>query len=170
LGGGGTKVFWFFFSKKNILPYFPKLPPESHPLPLHLVKLSVGSQSLDDLREWQALRGAEHPPLRHRTRNFPRRAEEILDGGSIYWVINRVVTARQAVVDILEAVREDGSACADLVLDPVLVPVRGRFMKPFQGWRYLAPGDAPVDEAGPAVFSEELPEALRRDLLALALL
>jgi hypothetical protein len=135
-----------------------------------LIKLSVGSQSLQDLREWQAQHGAEHPPLRHRTRNFPRRAQEILDGGSIYWVINRVVTARQAILDILQAVREDGSGCADIVLDPVLVPVRGRFMKPFQGWRYLSAADAPGDEVGGVVVCGKLPEALRRDLISLALL
>jgi hypothetical protein len=165
-----SKSFLVLFFQKRTYLLLGLHCPESPPLPLHLIKLSVGSQSLDDLRDWQARHGAAHPPLRHRTRNFPRRAEEILDGGSIYWVINRVVTARQGILDILEAVREDGSGCADLVLDPVLVPVRGRFMKPFQGWRYLAAKDAPADEMGGAVFSAELPEALRRDLLALALL
>jgi len=139
-------------------------------LPLHLIKLSVGSETLDDLRRWQAHHGATHPPLHHRTRNFPRRAEEILDGGSIYWVINRILSARQRVLDIRDAVREDGSKCADIVLDPVLVPVQGRFVKPFQGWRYLAAKDAPTDEAGATAISDDLPESLRRDLLALALL
>jgi hypothetical protein len=139
-------------------------------LPLHLIKLSVGSQTLDDLRRWQAHHGAAQPPLRHRTRNFPRRAEEILDGGSIYWVINRILSARQRVLDIRDAVRDDGSKCADIVLDPVLVPVQGRFVKPFQGWRYLAAKDAPTDEAGATAISDDLPESLRRDLLALALL
>jgi len=139
-------------------------------LPLHLIKLSAGCQNLDTLRDWQTRHGAAHPPLRHRTRNFPRRAKEILDGGSIYWVINRVVTARQAILDIRETVRDDGSACADLVLDPALVTVQGRFMKPFQGWRYLNAADAPLDEAGSATFTADLPEPLRRELLALALL
>ncbi len=137
---------------------------------LHLIKLSVGSDSLEDLRRWQAQHGAAHPPLRHRTRNFPRRAEEILDGGSIYWVINRVVTARQLIVDICEGVRDDGTKCTDLVLDPVLVPVQGRFMKPFQGWRYLAAKDAPADCLGSESAAEELPEEMRRDLAALCLI
>jgi hypothetical protein len=137
---------------------------------LHLIKLSVGSDSLEDLRRWQAQHGAAHPPLRHRTRNFPRRAEEILDGGSIYWVINRVVTARQRIVDIAEGVRDDGSRCTDLVLDAVLVPVEGRFMKPFQGWRYLAAKDAPADCLGGASGLEELPEEMRRELVSLCLI
>jgi hypothetical protein len=140
-------------------------------MPLHLIKLSVGSQSLDDLQRWQTSHGASAPPLHHATRNFPRRAQEILDGGSIYWVINRIVTARQRILDITEAQRADGSACAHLILDPALVPVQGRFMKPFQGWRYLpqqdAPADAPYTQAGSA---DALFASLRRDLAALGLL
>ncbi len=140
-------------------------------MPIHLIKLAVGCGSLDDLRQWQSLRAREAPPLRHQTRNFPKRAAEILDGGSIYWVISRVVTARQLITDIREGVYDDGSRCADLVLDPRLVPVRGRAMKPFQGWRYLAAADAPADvAAGQAGAGDVLPEKLRRELAALALL
>ena len=138
-------------------------------MPLHLIKLSVGAASLDDLRRWQAQHGAAAPPLRHRTRNFPRRAAEILDGGSIYWVINRLVTARQPVRDIVEGVREDGSRCTDLILDPVLVPVQPRVAKPFQGWRYLPHADAPRDMVQ-GESTAELPEALRRELAGLALI
>jgi len=137
---------------------------------LHLIKLAVGAKSIDEVRAWQEARARIAPPLRHRTRNFPRRAVEILDGGSIYWVINRVVSVRQRVLDIVEAQERDGTACTDLVLDPALVPVRGRLMKPFQGWRYLTAADAPPDEAGQAGGTGELPDALRRELAALALL
>jgi hypothetical protein len=136
---------------------------------LHLIKLSVGSSCLDDLQRWQTHWGALHPPLRHTTRNFPRRAAEILDGGSIYWVINRIVTARQAIVDIAEGAREDGSKGCDLILDPVLVPVRGQFMKPFQGWRYLEARDAPPDEAAHAEAAH-LPAEMKRELARLGLL
>ncbi len=140
-------------------------------MPVHLIKLAVGCGTLDDLRQRQVLRAREAPPLRHQTRNFPKRAAEILDGGSIYWVISRVVTARQLITDIREGVYDDGSRCADLVLDARLVPVRGRAMKPFQGWRYLAAGDAPADvSAGQAGVGDVLPEKLRRELAALALL
>jgi hypothetical protein len=89
-------------------------------MPLHLIKLSVGATCLDDLRRWQDQHGRAHPPLRHRTRHFPRRAEEILQGGSIYWVISRIVTARQRILGIQEAARDDGSTCTDLILDPAL--------------------------------------------------
>jgi hypothetical protein len=135
---------------------------------LHLIKLAVGAKSIADVAAWQAARAKVAPPLRHRTRNFPRRADEILNGGSIYWVVNRVVSVRQLILAIREAKDADGTKCTHIVLDPVLVPVRGRVMKPFQGWRYLDNADAPPDEAaGGAV---DLPEALRRDLAALALI
>jgi hypothetical protein len=137
---------------------------------LHLLKLAVGSESLDTLRRWQEERARTHKPLRHRTRHFPRRAAEILDGGSIYWVINRVITARQRVLDIVEAAAEDGSKCTDLVLHPELVPVEGRLMKPFQGWRYLDAKDAPLDVTCTGRASAELPELMRRELISLALL
>jgi hypothetical protein len=136
---------------------------------LHLIKLSVGSSNLDDLRRWQAHWGATHPPLRHTTRNYPRRAAELLEGGSIYWVINRIVTARQLLVDIVEGAREDGSKGCDLLLDPVLVPVRGQFCKPFQGWRYLRGEDAPAD-AAESETRAEMPEELQRELARLGLL
>jgi hypothetical protein len=138
-------------------------------MPLHLIKLSVGISSLDELRRWQASRALDAPPLRHRTRNFPRRADEIVGAGSIYWVINRLVTARQRVLDIAQGVRDDGTRCADLMLDPVLVPVHARFIKPFQGWRYLDADDAPGDDATDNATTT-LPEALRRELASLALI
>ncbi|MEJ0048292.1 MAG: DUF1489 family protein [Rhodospirillales bacterium] len=63
---------------------------------LHLIKLAVGAKTLDDVRTWQAARAKQSPPLRHRTRNFPKRATEILDGGSIYWVIAGVISSVNA--------------------------------------------------------------------------
>jgi hypothetical protein len=126
-------------------------------LPVHLIKLAVGCGGIDDLRQWQAQRARLAPPLRHRTRNFPKRAAEITAGGSIYWVIARVVSVRQLVTDIVEGQYDDGSRCTDLVLDPVLVPVRARAMKPFQGWRYLTAADAPPDEATGSAVHAEMP-------------
>ncbi len=139
-------------------------------MPLHLIKLAVGAKSVDDVRAWQTARAKAAPPLRHRTRNFPKRASEILDGGSIYWVVNRIISVRQRITDIRQAKQDDGTACTDLVLDQTLVPVRGRLMKPFQGWRYLTEADAPKDEAGLTATANTLPEALKRELAALALL
>jgi hypothetical protein len=139
---------------------------------LHLTKLAVGVRDIDQLREWQAERAERNPPLRHRTRSFPRRHQEVIDGGSMYWVINGCMLVRQRIVDIIEDRRDDGSACTGLVLNPTLVQLAGRPTKPFQGWRYLQPEAAPPDLAlGPRAHGEEyLPPALRRELRVLCLL
>jgi hypothetical protein len=139
---------------------------------LHLTKLAVGVRDIEHLQVLQAERGGREPPLRHRTRSFPRRADEILDGGSIYWVIGGFMSVRQRILDIIEDRWNDGTACTGFVLDVGLVPVAARPTKPFQGWRYLAGGDAPPDlVSGPAPEgAAALPPALRRELRALCLL
>ncbi len=139
---------------------------------IHLVKLAVGVKDPGHLAEIQRRRAVADPPLRHQTRSFPKRAAELTDGGSIYWVITGAVLVRQRVLDVTEDVWDDGTRCTGLVLDPTLVRVEARPMKPFQGWRYLAPDDAPADlpEGVRTSGIEDLPPALRRDLRALALL
>jgi hypothetical protein len=140
---------------------------------LHLFKLSVGPKDVAQLRTIQQRRIATDPPLRHQTRVMPKRAEEILDGGSIYWVVAGFVRVRQRVLDLREDRWDDGTACCSIILDPELVPVEARAQKPFQGWRYLEPAAAPLDlGAGtPAAEGiEALPPRLRRDLEALGLL
>jgi hypothetical protein len=139
---------------------------------LHLMKLAVGIRDLAHLQQVQADRARANPPLRHLTRNHPRRAAEVLDGGSLYWVVAGWMLVRQRVVDIRSARAEDGTAHAALVLDPVLVPLAGRAARPFQGWRYLEAAAAPPDLAPDASGedSQALPAALRRELQALGLL
>ena len=90
-------------------------------------------------------RAAVESPLRHRTRHSPKRAEEVTDGGSLYWVIGGVITIRQRIIDIRPDHRSDGSNCAALILDPELIELDGRIAKPFQGWRYLEAANAPPD-------------------------
>jgi hypothetical protein len=139
---------------------------------IHLVKLAVGVKDPGHLAEIQRRRAVADPPLRHQTRSFPKRAAELADGGSIYWVITGAVLVRQRVIDVTEDLWDDGTRCTGLVLDPTLVRVEARPMKPFQGWRYLLPDDAPADlpEGGRTSGIEALPPGLRRDLRALALL
>jgi hypothetical protein len=117
----------------------------------------------------QKARAADNPPLRHATRNAPKRADEVTTGGSIYWVIGGAVLVRQRVTGILtESVDEGGKGCA-LVLDRTLVRVAARPVKAFQGWRYLAPDDAPPDLVEGAQDAQ-MPEEMRRNLAALGLL
>ena len=105
---------------------------------------------------------------------MPKRAAEILSfGGSIYWVVAGFVRVRQRILDIREEEGADGIARAGLVLDPELVAVEARPLKPFQGWRYLAPEAAPPDLRAGAVEArglDALPAGLRRELRDLGLL
>jgi hypothetical protein len=131
--------------------------------------LAVGVRDIAHLTALQKARAEATPPLRHFTRNFPKRAAELVDGGSIYWVIGGVVSARQLVIEVERTTERDGTAGTALVLDPALVMVEGRPMRAFQGWRYLEPGDAPADlRAGDT--SAAMPEEMRRQLAALGLL
>ncbi len=136
---------------------------------IHLIKLAVGVRDVPHLAAIQKMRAAVDPPLRHQTRSTPKRAAELCDGGSIYWVIGGVVLARQLVRDVVVDQWDDGSACAGLVLDPVLQRVAARRVKAFQGWRYLKPEDAPVDIAEGS-GGEELPAGLRAELAKLSLI
>ncbi|HET6608358.1 MAG TPA: DUF1489 domain-containing protein [Rhodopila sp.] len=139
---------------------------------LHLIKLSVGTTDIDDLRAWQAERLRTTGVLKHRTRMAPRRRDELLDGGSIYWVINGSLLARQRILDIRDDERDDKTPCTALILDQTLVPLTGRPTRPFQGWRYLDPADVPPDlpDIGAIVGVDRLPAALRQELRTLCLL
>ena len=139
---------------------------------LHLTKLAVGIRDIDHLRDVQGVRLQEQGQLRHRTRNFPRRGNEVLAGGSMYWVIAGTMLARQRIVDIVQDQRDDQTPCTGLVLDPAVVPLVGRPTRAFQGWRYLDPDDAPPDlpALGAILGAEALPAALQRELRALCLL
>eukprot|EP01037_Dinobryon_pediforme_P012000 gene12000-12089_t len=138
---------------------------------LHIVKLAVGIRDVAHLKAVQAARAASRPPLRHQTRSFPRRHDEIIAGGSLYWVIAGAVLVRQPIIDIIEDRWDDETKCAGLVLDPNLVLVHATPMRAFQGWRYLTPEAAPPDlDTSSAALAEELPEAMRRSLQSLGLL
>jgi hypothetical protein len=143
---------------------------------LHLIKLCVGADSLDDLRQWMAarLREAERrgAPLRHAhvTRMTPKRASEILDRGSLYWVIKGQIGARQRIVGIEPFMDSDGVGRCKLWLDGQVLAVAPRPMRAFQGWRYYQPKDAPPDLDETQKGVADMPETLRRELAGLGLL
>ena len=141
---------------------------------LHLIKLCVGVESLEDLARWQArrvavLRKKGKVELIHVTRQTPKRAQELLDGGSLYWVIKGQIAARQRFLDIRPARGKDGVPRCALVYDPKLVPTLRRAHRPFQGWRYLDPKAAPAD-ASALKGGKGLPAPLRAELAELGLL
>lgn len=144
---------------------------------LNLVKLAVGCDSVPDLAEWQAARlrqmkaDGQKPELFHRTFQMPKRREELLDGGSMYWVIKGIIQARQRLLDLREGTKPDGSPCTLLILDHKLVDVRPTPRRAFQGWRYLKPDEAPADlKGGRSDQLAEMPQKLRRQLAELGLL
>lgn len=127
---------------------------------LHIVKLCVGADSIADLAAWQK----HHPPICG-TRMWPKRKEEVLDGGSLYWVIKGVVAVRQKILKIDHVTDNHGPRCG-LYLDRALVRTVPQPRRAFQGWRYLEPKDAPADIEGVA-GGADLPEELRRKLVEL---
>ncbi len=143
---------------------------------VHLIKLCVGVDTVKELAEWQAerlrclARAKKTPELCHRTLQMPRRRDEVLDGGSLYWVIKGFVLGRQRVLDLRPDVKEDGTACCGIVLDAELVATRPHPRRAFQGWRYLKPGDAPEDAVGFCDEADEMPRAMREDLRELRLI
>lgn len=143
---------------------------------VHLVKLCVGVDTVKDLKIWQAerlrflTRKGEVPELCHKTMQMPRRREEVLDGGSLYWVVKGLVLARQRILDLKKTTRDDGRACCGIVLDPTIVGTRPHPRRAFQGWRYLEAADAPADTPLVDNDNEQMPAAMRADLRELRLI
>src|ERR1700720_1572766 len=145
-------------------------------MPLHLIKLSVGADSVKDLKGWIAdrikvakSRAQPAPPI-HITRMTPKRVEELLAGGSIYWVIRGEIAAREKLIAIEPFRDKDGIGRCRLVMQPKVIAVSPRPMRAFQGWRYFTDDSAPPDLTKSAASIAAMPEPLRRELRDLGLL
>jgi hypothetical protein len=146
-------------------------------MPLHLIKLAVGCESIKDLKGWVAERmaAAKKKGLPqhhiHITRMTPKRIDEILAGGSLYWVIRGEIAVREKIIGIEPFRDRDGIGRCRLVMQPKVVAVSPRPMRPFQGWRYLTEEAAPPDLGKAAAAGvAAMPEPLRRELRDLGLL
>jgi hypothetical protein len=148
---------------------------------LHLIKLCVGCDSVKDLQDWIKDRlkarkngagksGVRKRERNHTTRMVPKRADEIIDGGSLYWVIRGQIMCRERILDIRPFVDKEGVGRCHIVLDCKPVLVEPRPFRAFQGWRYFAPKDAPRDLDRAAPGARNMPEDLRRELRQLGLL
>jgi len=98
---------------------------------LHIIKLCVGCDSVEELAEWQRKR----KPLAHWTRNRPKRDKEIIAGGSLYWVIKGQIRVRQRILGLERREDEEGVWCS-IMLGRRLVRVQPMAHRAFQGWRY----------------------------------
>ena len=145
-------------------------------MPLHLIKLCVGADSVQDLKDWikeklaAKRKTGEKPEHIHRTRMVPKRADELTDGGSLYWVIRGELMCRQRIRDVRPFRDKDGIGRCGIVLDRDVVLVAPRPYRAFQGWRYLAAADAPRDLDKVAKGAAAMPEKLRRELRELGLM
>ncbi len=143
---------------------------------LHLIKLCVGCESVQDLEEWiqekwkrSKKRGRARQHV-HTTRMVPKRADDLVDGGSLFWVIRGELTCRQRLLGVQPFVDTEGVGRCRLLLEPKVVLVEPRPYRAFQGWRYLEAKDAPRDLARAAPGAASMPEVLRRELRELGLL
>jgi hypothetical protein len=145
-------------------------------MPLHLIKLCVGCDSVADLEDWikqklkEKKKRGQKPEHIHTTRMVPKRAAELTDGGSLYWVIRGQVACRERIVDIRPFTDKDGIGRCRVVLDGKVVLVEPRSRAAFQGWRYLETKEAPRDLSRAAPGASKMPEAMRRELQELGLL
>jgi len=143
---------------------------------LNLIKLCVGCPSIDQLERWQSARLADMrlrgvpAELKHTTRMTPKRRDDLLEGGSLYWVIRGAVQVRQKLVDIRSFTDEEGVKRCNLVLDPALVPTVPRKFRPFQGWRYYPGKDAPPDLETRDGDVSDMPQDMRQELAEMGLL
>jgi hypothetical protein len=143
---------------------------------LHLLKLAVGAESVQDMTDWvkqrlkEKKRKGQKPEHIHTTRMVPKRADELKEGGSLYWVIKGQVSCRERILDIRPFVDKEGIGRCRIVLDGKVVPVEPRPFRAFQGWRYYQEKDAPKDLTRAAPGVAKMPEQLRRELRELGLI
>ena len=139
---------------------------------LNLIKLSVGTHSVEDLIAWQVAHRVQGPDKqpRHVTRMWPKREAELLDGGSIYWVIQGVLQCRQRIIRLDEVIGQDGIRRCGIVLDSEVVRTATAQKRPFQGWRYLPGSDAPADLGAARRGEDALPPDLSAALADIGVL
>ena len=153
---------------------------------VHLVKLCVGVESIDELAQWFASEDCKKARKRkglrspnehsHWTRMTPKRAEEVLDGGSLYWVIRGRICVRHRILRLDPVEDEQGKGYCAIVYVPTMILTQTRPRRAFQGWRYLEDEDAPPDLADQrgairaAKAEADLPVKMIEELKALGLL
>lgn len=138
---------------------------------LHILKLCVGADSVEDLSDWQDSQRPRWPRgcAIHVTRMWPKREAEVLDGGSLYWVIKGVILCRQRLLALEQVEGGDGITRCALVLDAEIIRTEAAPRRPFQGWRYLDPREAPRDLPKGRAVDDALPVDMARALAEIGL-
>lgn len=137
---------------------------------VHIIKLCVGIDSVEHLIEQRKTdprnKGLDYNF--HVTRFKPRRADEVLDGGSLYWVIKGFVIARQRIIGLADVKSETGTKCM-IKMDKEIHLTESHPRRAFQGWRYLESSSAPNDLPADSKIND-LPPELRNELKDLGLI
>lgn len=139
-------------------------------MPVHLLKIAVGIDSIEHFHERMKVRRKAGKTFTHYTRHMPKRAEEVLAGGSLYWIVKGYIAVRCPIVRLEEAVLENKGPHCGIVMKTQLIPVLPLPRRPHQGWRYLEAEDAPPDVAAAGKGAAELPPKLLAELRDLGLL
>jgi hypothetical protein len=139
------------------------------PMALHIVKLCVGVSEVEELESWIEDARAGRDDLSHTTRMFPKRKDEIVPGGSLYWVVRGLILCRQPIAGLVPVKDAEGIERCRIEFEPKIVLVRPTPRRAFQGWRYLEAKDAPPDLPRGG-SGKGLPEKMRRELAELGLL
>jgi len=136
---------------------------------LNLIKLCVGVSEIEEMSSWVKIAKKSKEDCDHVTRMFPRRKDEIIPGGSLYWVIRGLILCRQPIADLQEVMGADGIRRCRILFEPQIIEVRPTPRRAFQGWRYLTAEDSPVDlprgEKG-----SDVSDKMRRELVELGLI
>ena len=140
-----------------------------------MIKVCVGASTVYDLYSWQKERQFSKrkygiPTTRHVTRMFPKKKNEILNEGSLYWVFKGYILARQQILDLEGLVGLDGIMRCAIILDTKIINTQPTSRKPFQGWRYLKTEDAPNDTKLFSAEEPEIPANLEKNLLDIGVL
>ena len=135
----------------------------------HLKKIAVGIETVERLKIRQEMIFRTYGRLFHSTRNIPKKREELIQSGSMFWIIKRYVLVRQKIINIIPVIREDGSKGCEIELDKNLTKVIPTKMKPFQGWRYYLEEEIPQDLNVNCNEDDEVPEQIRSELIKLGL-
>jgi len=138
---------------------------------LNIIKLCVGAESVEDLEQWQRENRARWAAgtAEHITRMWPKRADEVLAGGSLYWVIKGILLCRQRILALEPRRGSDGIDRCAIVLDAEVVRTEAAARRPFQGWRYLDPKESPPDLPKLRARDDVLPAEMARALAEIGL-
>lgn len=143
---------------------------------LNLIKLCVGVETVEQLsesierRSMMMIAASQPVEIVHTTRMTPKRADEIIGKGSLYWVIKSRVQCRQEIIDLHVWKDGEGISRCDIVMKPELILTAHQPKRPFQGWRYFKGEDVPRDLTKGESAISDMPEEMRAQLAGLGLL